>query len=711
MIKDLGSVFDSLYKSRKHLVELSLEGYPKANNVYEVDDFCCWFPGAQPMKREGKTWKLTIPLYEGDYRYAFVVDGYKWLTDPDNQRKARNPYGMKCSFFMVGEELLTTFTTRNDGKIQLNGLYHDQTPRYLDLEQNYAFFRFRTKKNDVNTVALVLKGLKESEKEFEMEKSWEDKYFDYYERLIRIAKYPLKYFFKIEDANITAYFSSSGSSYTKDTVADFALDEECMSIFQVPQWAKGAVFYQIFPDRFYNGDRKNDPYKVARWGDKPTRHNFFGGDLKGIIEKLDYLEELGIDAIYLTPIFCSRSNHKYDIYNYFQVDPHFGDDHTLKNLVKEAHKRGIKIVLDAVFNHTSDQFWAFKDIVKNQQKSKYVSWYFVRKIPVQRRRLVKALLKLRLPLRLRLLLFKSPPYYETFAGVPFMPKVNLLNAEAAKYFMTVAEYWIREANIDGWRFDVAFGIPYEFWKKLRVRLKKLKPDLYLLGEFGDGNPDPSAWVGAEAFDAVMNYPLRSLILDFVVFEIMGVEEFHQKLTELMGRLPKKALHVMYNLLGSHDTPRILTLCKGDVKKAKLAMLLQMTLPGAPAIYYGDEVGILGENDPDCRRTMPWNREEWNLELLDYYKQLIKIRKKEPAFAKGDLRVILKDEGKQIYVFERSHEEHSAIVGVNNSLNKVSFRLEGNKPLLQVFSDKLLKPQNDVIKIDISPKEGIILIKS
>jgi glycosidase len=712
MIRDLGQAFNPQFKSRKHLVELTLNGYSQAKNVYVVDDFCCWFPGAQPMQNEEGQWKFAIPLYEGEYRYAFIIDGYKWLIDPDNPRKAKNPYGMNCSLFEVDKDMLETPTAKMDDKIFLRALYHDQTPRYLDIDQKYAHFKFRAKKNDVTTATLIVREQKKSERKMELPRTWEDKYFEYFECLVQIKQYPLRYFFEVKDGNAIAYFSSSGASYNKEDAQEFVLTEEHVNIFQVPEWVKGAVFYQIFPDRFFNGDKRNDPPNVASWGDKPKRNNFFGGDIQGIIQKLDYIENLGVNAIYLTPIFSSISNHKYDIYDYFNVDPHFGDNETLKKLVDEAHERGIKVILDAVFHHTSDRFWAFKDILKNQEKSKYVKWYFVRKFPVKKRKLLKMLLRLPLPKKLwHMLKFTLLPDYETFAGVPFMPKLNLLNPETAEYFMKVAEFWVREYNIDGWRFDVAFGIPFKFWKELRARLKQIRSDLYLLGEFGNGNPDPSAWVNLETFDAVMNYPLRSIILDFAVFENIDVEEFHRRLMELMGKLPHKAVYSMYNLVGSHDTPRLLTICNGDIKKAKLATFLQMTLPGAPAIYYGDEIGLQGGSDPDCRRTMEWNSEKWNVELIEYIKKLIRIRKEQPALARGEMEVILKDTTEHIYVFKRKIGNDQAIVCINNGTSAKVINIDSNKAFIEALSGTIFQPSNGTLTITIPPKEGITLVET
>lgn len=662
------------------------------------------------MKREGNAWKITIPFYEGDYRYAFSVNGYTWLKDPDNPQTAKTPYGNECSLFKVGQETLASKRTGKDGRTVPQGLYHDQTSAYLSINEHVLSVRFRVQKISGTKAVLVLRKPKEGTEELEMHKAWEDTYFEYYECDAHMSEYPAEYFFKAENGENVAFFSTAGASADMDAVVSFVIDESLSAVFDVPSWAMGAVFYEIFTDRFYNGDRETDPQNIAKWGSKPTTRNFFGGDIKGIIDKLDYLQSLGVEAIYLTPIFWSKSNHKYDTLDYFKIDPHFDTSRELKQLVTEAHSRGIRVILDAVFNHTSDEFWAFEDVLRKQQRSKYAIWYFPIKFPVKRPRLVKAMLNIRLPRRVRHWLMSAFPLrYETFAGVSHMPKVNMLNPETADYFTRVAEYWIQEADIDGWRFDVAFGIPYSFWKELRARLKKLKPDIYLLGEFGNGNPDPSAWVGQEAFDAVMNYPLRTIIIDFVVLERLHVTEFYQKLAELMGKLPKRALHVMYNLLGSHDTPRLMTICQRDIKKAKLAVFLQMTLPGAPAIYYGDEVGMQGENDPDCRRTMSWIADEWNMELLKYYKQLIKARKEHASLTLGNFTPLMMDHVKNVFAFQTKYKKELSVIIVNNSFEALEISFKDNRQFKEILTEAAYKPVKGFIKVNVPPKQGVLLV--
>ena len=623
------------------------------------------------MKHEGDVWKLTMLLYEGEYGYAYMVEGYKWVVDPDNPETRINPYKMRCSVLRVGGDLLSVMSAKGDGKIEPRGLYHDQTPRFLDVDGQNVYFKFRTMKGDVSKAMVVIKS--HAEKEVEMERVWWDKHFDYYEAYAVISG-PARYFFKVVDKDAVAYFSGSGHSCDEDSVVGFKLNPTSFRLFEVPNWVRGAVFYQIFPDRFYNGDTSNDPPNVSKWGDKPTVSNFFGGDLKGIIEKLDYLANLGVDVIYLTPIFSSESNHKYDIYDYYRVDPIFGDKATLKSLVRGAHARGIKVILDGVFHHTADEFWAFEDILKNQRKSKYTDWYFVRKFPAKNRGslLIKALLRLPLPSKLRQWLrMRFPPTYETFAGVFGMPKLNLLNPETSEYFLKVAEYWIKEADIDGWRLDVAFGIPHEFWKKFRSRVKAVKPNAYLLGELGMKG-EVSPWVGEEAFDAVMNYPLRRIILDFFVHKKLDAAIFDRKLAALRAEHPRETAYTMLNLLGSHDTPRFLTLCGGDKELFKVAVAFLFTYVGAPMIYYGDEVGMKGRNDPDCRRPMVWDPAIQDQELLEWHRQLIHIRKAHPALRRGNIQTV--HASSDVYAFERQHGADYALVILNVGVKAQTIRL-------------------------------------
>ena len=707
MIRELGIHIDPKLKSKQHIIEFTLKKYLNARNIYVVGDFSCWFPGAFPMEKEKDKWRLALPFYAGEYRYAYVINGYKWITDPDNPNRTRNQYGVKCSVFKAGEDILIPECKKGDGRIELKGLYHDQTWHFLSLMDSMAHVKFKARKNDLTSVQLIVKYDEEKQFLSEMKKIWTDKYFDYYEATFRLPNKKTKYFFKAIDREKVVYYSANGPSEYLEEIEEFRINEEVAERFRVPEWVKKTIFYQIFPDRFYNGDPTNDPEETSSWNERPTRKNFFGGDLKGIIDKLDYLEELGVNAIYLTPIFCSKSNHKYDIYDYYRVDPSFGTNDLLKKLVKEAHKRGIKIVLDAVFHHTSDKFPIFQDIVKFGAGSKYKDWYFILKYPVKLSVIYKVLFKAPLPSKFKFhLLQRIHPPYETFAGVHYMPKLNLLNLETAEYFIKVAEYWVREFKIDGLRFDVAFGVPLEFWKKLRERLKRINPEIYLMAEFGDHFSDTTYWIGGESFDAIMNYPLRAAILDFVVFEKIRAEEFHQKIMRLLTKIPRNAIFCMYNLLGSHDTPRLLTLCRGDIQKAKLAIFLQMTLPGAPAIYYGDEIGMEGGGDPDCRRTMRWNSHEWNMEIFNYYRKLIEVRKRYKMLTEGSFELI--NANNNIYAFKRSYKKKVAIAVLNNGKSECSLDIGVEGTFYEIFSGQLIR-LNSELTLVIPKKTALLLV--
>ena len=383
MINKIIEIKNELDKSRKYLVEFSLKA--KAKNVYLVGSFNCWFLGSHPMKKEEKLWKISMEFYEGEYPYAFVLDGYKWILDPDNPFKTFDENGYKRSLLIVGEQdLLYAKGKVNDGIINLKAIYHDQSLFYLNpLSREKIIIKIRTLKNDVSNVKFVYLN-NDEEKVFIMEKAFNDKFFDYYELELEVKnKEVIQYFFMINDRDKTVYLFENGIFELKNFGKPFTFNLRKTKIFETPEWVKHAIFYQIFPDRFYNGDPNNDPPKTVEWGSKPTRNNFFGGDLRGIIEKLPYLKELGITAIYLTPIFKSKTNHKYDVIDYMKIDEHFGDINTLKELVSKAHKNGIKIILDGVFNHSSKDFWAFKDILEKQEKSKYLNWYFIKSFPVK----------------------------------------------------------------------------------------------------------------------------------------------------------------------------------------------------------------------------------------------------------------------------------------------------------------------------------------
>jgi cyclomaltodextrinase len=409
-----------------------------------------------------------------------------------------------------------------------------------------------------------------------------------------------------------------------------------MPVIDAPAWVKDSIFYQIFPERFANGDASNDPAGTQPWGAPPTRENFFGGDLRGILQRLPYLEELGINAIYLTPVFKARTNHKYDTCDYLEIDPAFGDKALFRRLVDAAHNLGIRVVLDAVFNHCGDGFPPFQDLMRNREDSAYKDWFFPQGFPIS----------------------QTPPNYQTCGGAVYLPKLNLANPETAQYLLDVAAYWIEEFGIDGWRLDTPWKTDYEFWPRFRERVKRANPEAYIVAETWR---DSLHWLQGDTCDGVMNYPLRDALLDYCAYDHMDGEDFDhfsRRLLESYGA----AVPFLLNLIGSHDTPRLLSLCAGDVQRACVAIVAQFTQPGAPLIYYGDEVGMLGENDPDCRRCMLWDSQDWNQTIHATYRTMIRARHAHPALREGALEKLLVFNG--VYAFRRCLGEENLIVVLN-----------------------------------------------
>lgn len=401
-----------------------------------------------------------------------------------------------------------------------------------------------------------------------------------------------------------------------------------------PAWVRDAIFYQIFPDRFRNGVPANDPPGTTPWGGTPTRENFFGGDLAGVRGGLPYLADLGVTALYLTPIFAAGTNHRYDTHDYLRIDPVLGDTGALRALVGEAHRRGIRVVLDAVFNHCGDGFWAFRDLMERGQASPYRDWFFPRSLPIR----------------------QDPPTYQTCGGAAYLPKLNTDHPEVRRYLLRVATHWIEEADIDGWRLDVPWKVPSSFWREFRAAVKAAKPDAYVVGEvWRDARPWLDLW------DGVMNYRLRDHILDFCARDHMDAEDFAFEGAGLL-RDHGDAAPWMLNLLGSHDTPRLLTLCGGDERRAVLALTALFTYPGAPMLYYGDEVGMIGENDPDCRRCMEWDERRWRGGIATAVRRLIRLRRDLPALRRGSWEPLLRFNG--VFAYRRCHEGEEVVVVLN-----------------------------------------------
>lgn len=520
--------------------------------------------------------------------------------------------------------------------------------------------RMRTAHDDVKTVTLIhgdkylmngetqeWKGCQHTEMTF----LCTDGLFDYYEAVVRAPYNRLAYYFEVTGKHHKkCFYTEWGPS---ETINKKEIDlmffnfpyVNRVDIHENPKWVETAVFYQIFPERFENGDKTNDPKNVVPWDAMPTRDNFFGGDLKGIANRVDHLADLGINALYMTPIFESPSNHKYNTTDYFKIDPEFGTMEDFKDLVKKCHAKGIKVVLDAVFNHSGFLFAQFQDVVKNGEKSKYKDWFHIHSFPVS----------------------TNPLGYEAFGFEAYMPKLNTGNPEVIEYLSKVAKYWIEEADIDGWRLDVANEVDHEFWRTFKKQVRSAKKDAYIVGEIWH-NAKP--WLLGEQFDGAMNYPFTRACLNYFAYGNTDTETFKRLINATYVRNTTEANKGMLNILDSHDTPRFLTRAGGSLGRLKLAALFQMSFVGAPSVYYGTEIGMEGEGDPDCRRTMNWDQSTWNQDVYSFYKEMIKLRTTRSSMTSEKIEWVEADNAHILAYIKHGSTDKTLII-MNNSDKKVT----------------------------------------
>jgi len=422
-------------------------------------------------------------------------------------------------------------------------------------------------------------------------------------------------------------------------------------------WVKQAIFYQIFPDRFARSEAVTQSCRLQPWDAPPTRHAYKGGNLLGVANRLDYLQDLGVNAIYFNPVFQSTANHRYHTYDYYQVDPLLGGNSALRTLSEEAHRRDMRIILDGVFNHASRGFFQFNDILENGPDSPYLDWFLIKSFP------------------LNAYAPNGTPNYEAWWNFPALPKFNVANPAVREFLWSVGEHWIRQ-GIDGWRLDVPEEIDdIEFWQEFRHRVKRANPEAYIVGEIW--NP-AQRWLRGDQLDAVMNYPFSRACLGFFggdklntalrpggfQLRALDVATFADEIDSQLRLYDWEVTQVQFNLLGSHDTPRLLTLMSGDTQRVKLSVLFQMTFVGAPCIYYGDEIGIEGGADPDCRRAMPWNEDLWDRDLLSYVQRCSALRRRFEALRTGDFKRLYARDG--VYAFGRRSGDQTVVVVLNNS---------------------------------------------
>ena len=533
--------------------------------------------------------------------------------------------------------------------MEYSAIFHDMDKRFCyAIEKDLFVIRVQVKKDDMKEIILhyedkyIPMEREDTRKTIVMKKVATSQFHDYYEAQVRMHLICLRYFFEFTDMQGERVYYGNyefDKEYitNRDRMFDCPQNLREEEMFEVPDWAANKVVYQIFPSRF----AASQPVDKKLWYKAPiTPMDDLHGDFRGIIDHLDHIQDLGIDVIYMTPSFKSNSCHKYDTIDYYEIDPSFGTKEELKELVQKAHDRGMKVVMDAVFNHTGKEFFAFKDILEKGEKSKYLDWYYIDELPLKGK-------------------WGEIPNFLCFGYYGGMPKLNLKNPEVEKYITDIACYWIRECDIDGWRLDVGDEISHFFWKRFRRAIKAVKKDMLIIGEIWHYAGD---FLEGDEWDTVMNYPFYLNLIDLLADEKISVSQFVQNLRYLKGRLHKKCYPLMWNLIDSHDTARFLHLCKDNKKKQHLAAAFQLLLPGMPMIYYGDEYGMPGANDPDCRRGMYWDEEYQDKEMFEWYKRLLQVRKAHTCIVEGELaEAITRDEDETIVLIRKNGEETIALI--------------------------------------------------
>lgn len=659
-----------------------------AKSITVAGTFNSWNKEADPMKRgaDGSTWRLKKNLPVGKHQYKFVIDGETWVPDPKGDSRD-DGYGNINTFLSIMPEDFKEPANVGDGKISRSVATHQPENGDVSFNPKTGQVRIlaRARKNDISLAYASI----------------ESKHVP----LIRVAADDLTEIYsgtvKVDNPKNVQYLvvfvdGKPGQLAEQKQFPIYvsgAVDLTKYSEADVPSWTQSAVFYQIFPDRFANGNKENDPDNVEPWGSKPTYSNFMGGDLDGVQKKLDHLTNLGITGIYFNPIFNGPTNHGYATTDYLEIEPKFGTNEGFANLTRELKKQGISVVLDGVFNHSSVDFAPFKDILENGKNAQSLDWYTVKSFPVE---------------------VRSNPPYEAWAGHANLPKLNVMNPETKKYLLSVLDYWNQHAEIAGWRLDVANEIPTPFWQEFRSHLKALNPDAWIIGENWTNS---SEWLKGDQWDSAMNYPMRGSILNHIA---LGTTSSSQFLDEMMAAYLMYGPSVSANMLNSistHDVPRFKFFAKEDDKLNSMGAVALFAVPGVPCIYYGDELGMTGGVDPHNRRAMEWDRATGDNPTLSLYKKLIAARKGCRALQVGEPIPLIADDTKQISSFARVADEDVAIACFNRSDKAQIIELDlsdlpqaTTKPLVDVVSGKELVFSGGVrLRLNLPAKSAVLAV--
>ena len=537
--------------------------------------------------------------------------------------------------------------------MNIHAIYHRPESNYcFSITEKKIGLRIRFAKDDKIDRVLVVYNNKYDIAKLQYKKHLDylcsDGTYDYYGTVLELNDSRFSYIFEINYDNKKIYFCEVGTKEEYDF--DYAYYDSFQyaylnqnDIIDNVEWLNNGVFYQIFVERFAKGSVKDESYINCQWDDLPTPKSFHGGDLDGITNNLEYIQNLGVTALYLTPIFKSISNHKYDISNYFQVDEMFGGNKALKRLVTECHDRGLKIILDAVFNHVSEDFEPFQDVLKKGNESEYYDWFIIDGPRIN----------------------DQKDNYACFAACNYMPKLNTNNPKVQQYLLEVVEYWMNNFDIDGWRLDVADEVSHDFWRLMRRKVKSIKPEAVLIGENWH-NSEP--YLNGDQFDSIMNYGVTKSMLDYWSKESLNEEGLSYALNRQLMRYSDTTNNMMFNLLDCHDTHRFLNEVKSNADKLVCALVTLTFLPGSINLYYGTEILLEGGFDPDSRRAFNFNR--LNDEKIHLYSNVICFilkLKEQPALKEGKVKIYEKD---GLLVIERRCDEQVLILKVSKRTKKI-----------------------------------------
>lgn len=553
--------------------------------------------------------------------------------------------------------------------MRLEAILHIPMSEYCHgLDENHVVYRLRTAKGDIKSVTLYYgdTACRVTPIIFtpvEMKVVASDLRHDYWEVIVDSPYNRIYYYFSLDDGTETKL-------YYGDVFTDCLVDDRSQyfklpfnhraDIAVVPDWVKDAIVYNIFPDSFASSHGEITKLPVQKEYQGQKINGKLGGTLKGVADNVDYLKELGINCIYLNPIFVAGEYHKYDLLDYFHVDPCFGGDVAFKEMIKVLHANDIKVIIDGVFNHCGWYFFAFDDVVKNQEKSPYCNWFYHLEFPVSRPETPEIY-----------------PSYACFAYERMMPKLDTANPEVRDYFCKVGEYWVKEFGIDGWRLDVASEVDDSFWRAFRKAVKSVNPEALLIGEVWES---ANHWLQGDMFDSAMNYDFRKHCNLFFAEGSISAEEFAGRITNMLMRYRVQTVPAQLNLLDSHDVGRFLSLCKGDTERYKLAILFMMTFVGMPTIFYGDELGIQGVTEEEYRHPMPWG--EGDRRLFDFFKDVIKLRKDNTALRRGDFQTLKADKSNSLLVYKRTNVNGNVVVAMNAGQESVMLECDYGKIVME-----------------------------